>query len=345
MASGVAATPQRSAADAALGISVVVATFRRLEQLAACLDGIESQTWRADEVLVVTHADPESGRYVTERAQDWHGLRLIEAQRARSVAAYNAGLRAVTTPLVAYIDDDAVPAPDWLGRIVATFRQDERIAAVGGRDVIVVGGRPQGLGPRRRRPPQVGRIQWSGRMTANHHIGTGPPRDVDVLKGVNMSFRTSAVTRHGFDDRLRGPGAVVHAELSICLPLRRQGLRIVYDPAIVVIHQPAPRPAGDHRHALSTESAVNSAHNEALPILEYVNPGRRFVFAGWSLLVGNTESPGIAVLARDVVTGRPRALARFLAAQRGRAAAWRTRRLRRANCEEQPDRDGAVAPA
>jgi GT2 family glycosyltransferase len=232
-------------------------------------------------------------------------------------------------PLVAYIDDDAVPAPDWLERIARTFEQDARIAAVGGCDVICSDDQPRPRARGRRRPPQVGRIQWTGRMTANHHLGAGPARDVDVLKGVNMSFRRAAVSVHGFDERLRGPGAVVHAELSICLPLRSQGLRIIYDPAIMVTHYPAPRPAGDHRSSLTGESAFNAAHNEGLEILEYLKPQRRRVFAVWSLLIGNTEAPGAAVLVRDLARHKPGALIRFAAAQRGRAAAWRTRRLPR----------------
>jgi GT2 family glycosyltransferase len=322
--------PVGPAGDLELGISVVVATFRRLEPLAACLDGLESQTRPADEVLVVTHDDLESSLYVAERARSWPPLRLVDAGRGRSVAAYNAGLCAASMPLVAFIDDDAVPTHDWLERIVKTFAQDASIAAVGGRDVIAADREDR---KSRRRPLQVGRIDRYGRMTGNHHLGTGQPRDVDVLKGVNMSFRSRAVRRHGFDDRLRGPGAVVHAELSICLPLRKQGLRIVYDPGVLVIHSPAPRPAGDHRVGGNAKATVDAAHNEALQILEYLRPRERFVFAAWSLLVGNTGSPGLAVLVRDSVRRKPEAWTRFSAAQRGRFAAWRTTRSRRAGVE------------
>lgn len=314
------------APDAPLGVSVVVATFRRLNRLAACLDGLESQVVPPEEVLVVTQADAESESYVRERAAGWRALRVVSAPRARSVAAYNAGLRAARMPIVSFIDDDAVPEIDWIERIVRTFHQDERIAGVGGRDVIFADGRPIDVGRRPRRRSQVGRIQWSGRMTANHHIAAGPARDVDVLKGVNMSFRRSEVVGHGFDERLLGPGAVVHAELSICLPLRRRGLRLVYDPSIVVMHHPAERPAGDHRASLSADAAFNSAHNEGLQIIEFLEGRRRVVFVLWAILVGNTEAPGLAVLARDLRIRKPGAVRRFFAAQRGRAAAWRSRR-------------------
>jgi GT2 family glycosyltransferase len=333
------------AADPQARVSVVVATFRRLAPLSACLDGLELQTRPADEVLVVTHDDPQSRSYAVERAKSWPPVKVVDAARAGSVAAYNAGLCAATAPLVAFIDDDAVPAQDWLERIVATFARDPNIAAVGGRDLIMTEAESEKSRQVRRRPPEVGRIHRYGRMTGNHHVGTGPARDVDVLKGANMSFRRSVVSQYGFDDRLRGPGAIVHAELSVCLPLRKQGLRIVYDPEVLVKHYPAPRPAGDDRTGVDSNAAIDSAHNEALQILEFLMPRERLVFAAWSLLIGNTGSPGLAVLVRDLVRRKPGAWIRFFAAQRGCLAGWRTTRSCRASLGDAPDRDRSACGA
>jgi cellulose synthase/poly-beta-1,6-N-acetylglucosamine synthase-like glycosyltransferase len=322
-------------ADGRPAVSVVVTTYRRGDRLAACLDGLRSQAWCADEVVVVVHvSDDASARQVGQRASTWSELRCVRVERPGLVAALNCGLAVAREAIVAFVDDDAVPTADWLTRIVRTFERDERIAAVGGRDVIVVDGRV--LGPRRPRlhgpgakPPEVGRIQWFGRMIANHHLGAGEARDVDVLKGANMSFRRAAVIGYGFDERLRGRGAVVHSELSICLPLRRQGLRVVYDPSIVVAHFPAPRPHGDERDDFGRAATTSAAHNEALEILDYFGPVRRLVFLVWGLAIGTTGAPGVAVLARDVLTRRPAAWPRFQASQRGRAAAWRTMRTPR----------------
>ena len=316
-------------------VSVVVTTYERVEPLAGCLDGLRSQTQQAHEVVVVVHKlDEPSARLVDRMSGTWPELRRVQVDRHGSVPALNCGLAAARGAVVAIVDDDAVPAADWLERIVGAFDQDGAIAAVGGRDVVIRNGRAE-VAPRRRilrrdaDALDVGRIQWFGRMIANHHIAAGHARDVDVLKGVNMSFRRAAVVRHGFDERLRGRGAQVHSELSICLPLRRQGFRIVYDPSIVVLHYPAPRPHGDHRGALDLELAFAAAHNEALAILDYFGPLRRLVFMSWGLAVGTTDAPGLAVMARDLLTRRPAAGRRFIAAQRGHGAAWMTRRTPR----------------
>lgn len=316
-------------------VSVLVTTYRRPDRLAACLEGVRSQTRRPDEVIVVVHASDDASASQVERlTSTWPELRCLRVDRHGSVAALNLGLAAARAAIVAIIDDDAVPSVEWLERIVKAFGRDERIAAVGGRDVIVVEGRV--LGVRRRRirgrlesPPDVGRIQWFGRMIGNHHAGAGEARDVDVLKGANMSFRRQAVVGHGFDERLRGRGAIVHSEMSICLPLRRQRLRVVYDPNIVVRHYPSPRPHGDRRDDLGRDAVLSASHNEALQIIDYFGPAQRVVYVAWGLILGTTEAPGLAVLARDLLAGRSAAWLRFCAAQRGRADAWRTRRVPR----------------
>jgi hypothetical protein len=245
------------------------------------------------------------------------------------VAALNCGLAGARGTIVAFVDDDAVPSVEWLERIVNTFEHDDRVAAVGGRDVIFEGGRVLEVGRRGGLRvfgggPGVGRIQWFGRMVGNHHVGVGAARDVDVLKGANMSFRRQAVVNHGFDERLRGEGVQMHTELSICLPLRRRGLRVVYDPRIAVHHYPAPRPLGHGRDDFNSAAVASQAHNEALQILDYFGPLRRRVFMVWGSAVGTTSAPGVAVLARDLLEHRTGSWLRFKAAHHGRLAAWRS---------------------
>jgi GT2 family glycosyltransferase len=318
-------------------LTVIVPSYRRVDRLAECLNGLQSQTRRADQVVVVVHnTDPETHSYVREREAYWPELLLTLVDRVGVVAAQNQGLAVATGTIVAFCDDDAIPYPDWAERLMATFARDGRIAAVGGRDVIHIDGGVLGAdAPRRWRrllgPSPVGRIQWWGRMTGNHHRADARACDADILKGVNMAFRRSQVIGLGFDERLQGKGAIVHHELSICLPLRRRGLRVVYDPAILVAHHPAVRAAGDHRTDDRAEVITVLSYNEALSILDYFARSRRVVFMIWAFMVGTGGAPGLAVVLRDLAAGRPSTWSRFGAAQRGRLRAWRTHRtVRRA---------------
>lgn len=302
------------------GMSVIVASYRRPDQLVECLDGLAAQIRAPAEVIVVAHiSDRPNAAYVDERAAVWAELRGVIVEQTGTVAAYNTGLGAARHELVAFIDDDAVPEPDWIERLVAIFAQDQGIAAVGGRDVIEGHVLEPGSA-------DVGRLQWFGRMIGNHHRGVGVQRDVDILKGVNMAFRRAEVIEHGFDRRLRGRFTQMNSELSICLPLRRRGLRIVYDPSIVVRHYGAARPAGDHRDQFDGELTADAVHNETLQVLDYFGPAQRGVFAIWASLVGTSYAPGLLAFMRDLVCRRPHALHRLLAGQRGRVAGWRTHR-------------------
>jgi GT2 family glycosyltransferase len=296
----------------------------------ACLEGLRSQSRPADEVLVVVQGfDEPSASFVDKLASTWRELRYVRVAQPGVVAALNCALAATDGAIVAFVDDDAVPTADWLERIVETFESDDRVAAVGGRDVIFMDGRLVDPGRRRglaalRREPAVGRIQWFGRVLGNHHVGVGGARDVDVLKGANMSLRREAAAGRGVDERLRGEGAQEHWELSICLPLRRRGLRVVYDPNISVLHYPAPRLAGHERDDFSSAVVASSTHNEALQILDYLGPIRRPLFIAWGLGVGTRSAPGLAILARDLLARRPAAWMRFTAAQHGRLEACRS---------------------
>lgn len=312
-------------------LSVIVPTFRRTEFLAKCLAGLMSQRRVPDEVLIAVHvSDMETVAYVEDAAARWPAIIPVGVERHGTVAAQNRALLVARSSIVAFCDDDAVPHEDWTERILSSFAEDPRVAGVGGRDLILADGSVSDVrapvGWRRHRAPDVGRVNWFGRMVGNHHLPGTRRCETDVLKGVNMAFRRECVVGHGFDERLMGDGAIVHSEPSICLPLRSQGFRIIYDPAILVDHRPALRSRGEQRHDERPHVIAMNSHNEALAILDYMGPAGRMAFMVWGLLLGARSVPGLAQTARDVAVGRPDAWERFLAAQRGRAWAWRTHR-------------------
>ena len=204
------------------------------------------------------------------------------------VAALNAGLAAVKGDILSITDDDAAPHPDWLERINAHFISDSCIGGVGGRDWIH---RDTKIEDDSRLV--VGKLQWFGRVIGNHHLGVGEPREVDVLKGVNMSFRTQAIGQLRFDERMRGTGAQVHFEMAFTLALKRAGWKMIYDPSVAVDHYPAQRFDEDQRHNFNEIALINLVHNETLVLLEHLPPLRRAVFLLWAILVGTRDSFGL----------------------------------------------------
>ncbi len=309
-------------------ISVVVPTYKRPESLGRCLDALVRQQTPAAEILVVVRREDMAGQAVVRSYTQ--PVRLVLVERAGVIAAMNAGSDVSTGDVVALTDDDAAPHPDWLARIEAAYQGDAQIAAVGGRDWIYKQGRLRDGAER-----TVGTIGLFGRVTGNHHLGVGPPRDVDVLKGANLSVRGALLRSIRFDGRLIGVGTEHHWELALCLTLRRLGYRIVFDPSIAVDHHPEPRV--DDSRRFSSRELRDATHNETLAILEYLPAWRRPLFLVWAFAIGTSTKPGPAQLVR-ALTQRRLDWARFLGAQSGTILGLRSylRGHRRARGPGQP---------
>jgi GT2 family glycosyltransferase len=295
-------------------ISVIVPSWRRPDDLARCLRAVAAQSAPPLEVIVGARAgDAATARVVAaDAAARGYPVRLATTSEPGVVAAMTTALAEVRGDIVALTDDDSEPRADWLARLAACLR-DPRVAAAGGRDW-----QPAERGDR----ADVGRVQWFGRVIGNHHLGSGPARAVDVLKGVNLAVRTPLLRSVGFDPRLRGAGAQVFWELALCLPLRRAGWTLVYDPATAVDHHIAPRHDADlrHRGTFVAGPQVEAVHNETLVLLEHLSAAGRLAFLAWALLVGTRIEPGIAQVPRLLLRGERDVVAKVLATWRGRLA-------------------------
>jgi glycosyltransferase involved in cell wall biosynthesis len=301
-------------------ISVLLPTFRRVTHLRRCLTALRAQERLPDEVVVVTRAGDRETQEL-RLAEDFAPLaiRWLAMTEPGTVAAENAAIEVAGGDILAFTDDDAAPRVDWLRRIEAHFIADPQLGGLGGRDWMYLGDRPV-LGSRH----VVNRVQWFGRIIGYNHLGTGAPREVDVLKGVNMSFRRHAIGAVRFDHRLRGNGAQVHLDHSFAMAIKRAGWKLVYDPEIAVDHYLAPRHDEDSRSEFNPVAFRNSVHNQTLGMLDHLPPFRRVAFLGYSILVGTWAAPGLVQWIRMKVRGVEPAGQRLQASLQGRLDAWHT---------------------
>jgi glycosyltransferase involved in cell wall biosynthesis len=311
-------------------ITVLVPTYRRPGDLARCLEALKGQRRIPDEVLVVVRdEDAETRDLLTDLDPGPLVLRTVTVQRPGTVAARNAGLDAAKGDVIAFTDDDAAPRPDWLARMEEHFRSDPRVGGVGGRDWEHRGGRVND-GARE----VVGKVQWFGRMISNHHLGVGGPREVDMLKGGNSSYRSVALRGLRFDERLRGEGAQPYEDYFFSMTVKRAGWKLVYDPAVAMDHYQSPRPEGhrvteETRHGFSSAAATNRVHNQTLMLLEHLPPPQRLVFALYAVLVGARSGYGLLQWFRFFPSEGKLAGKKLRAALRGRLDGWKTWRRRR----------------
>lgn len=112
-------------------VSVVICSFslQRWDGLRSTLDELARQTRKADEVIIV--ADRNDDLLVELRALGV-GRAMANAEQPGLSGARNTGWRAATGDVVAFLDDDATPEPEWLERLVAPLEQDGRYVASGG---------------------------------------------------------------------------------------------------------------------------------------------------------------------------------------------------------------------
>jgi len=294
------------------GITVIIPTFKRPIDLDRCLAALEEQSLKPAEILIAYRAEDEATQAYLAR-QDRPGLsaRLILCDRPGQVYAMTVGIDNVRSAFFAFTDDDGAPAPDWLERIVAHFQSDPKIGGVGGKDYVCVGGMWfEG------EEPVVGRIRWNGRAIGFHHLGVGPARYVECLKGVNMAFRRSAFDDLRPDSRLRGKGAQVGSDLHLSLSVVARGYKLIYDPKVLVYHYPGERPAEEDRVLFNPVTLKDEVFNRTLIVMEFLRTQRWGRLRQAAMLAhlglrGLRKTPGLMLLVYGVLTGYPDTWMRF----------------------------------
>lgn len=300
--------------------SVVVPTYRRPKDLAHCLQALKQQLHPVDDLqVIVRDTDTDTLSFLERFELENLPLKVTRVNRPGVIAAMNTGLNAAKGDIVAFTDDDAAPHPDWLQRLGVHYRENPKVGAVGGRDFTYINGQLQDASTHPGASDTVGKVQWFGRMVGNHHIGDGPAREVDILKGVNMSFRRDAIKDLWCDERFLGSGAQVRFEVALCLAVKQQGWQLVYDPAVAVDHFPAQRHDEDTRGMNFNYIACrNIAHNETLALMDYLPPFRKIVYLVWAITVGTRGTPGFLQLLRFLPSEKGISIKKWLATVEGR---------------------------
>lgn len=110
-------TPGRTEPSPVPTISVVIPVRDDAVMLDRCLRALGAQTRPADEIVVIDNGSTDATREVARR---WETVYRFEALRGIAAAA-SAGYDAASGDIIARLDADSVPPPDWLERIHGAF--------------------------------------------------------------------------------------------------------------------------------------------------------------------------------------------------------------------------------
>jgi GT2 family glycosyltransferase len=118
---------------APLAYSIVIATYERAEELRTTLASIATQT-RAPAAVVVVDSSPDDKTMAVAQAAPLP-VRYERAKRPSAAVQRNQGAALVTTPLVAFVDDDVFVPSDSFEKICAAFDADtdEKIGGIAAR--------------------------------------------------------------------------------------------------------------------------------------------------------------------------------------------------------------------
>jgi glucosyl-dolichyl phosphate glucuronosyltransferase len=238
----------------AFDVSVVISTFNRCELLPRSLESVLAQNAEGCryEVLIVDNNSTDRTRSVLESYEQRAipNFRHFFEPRQGVSFGRNTGIAAARAPIVAFTDDDLLPAPDWVLRIKRALDAHPEVAYVGGRVLP---------SPGQQFPAWLTRRHWNPLMLhdpgeASFYVGSANP--VGMGSG-NLAVRSDVLREfEGFSTAFpRGQ------DRELQLRLWRAGRRGLYLPALQVFSEvQADRLTKRyHRRCYRTEGEVSAA--------------------------------------------------------------------------------------
>lgn len=218
----------------AVEVSVVICCYtdRRWDQVLAAADSLRAQTVAPLEVLVVVDHNPDLLARLTA-ALPWARV-IASTGRAGLSGARNTGVALARGGVVAFLDDDAVAGPAWVGAQAAAYADPSVVGTAAAIEPQWATDRPAWF------PPEFDWVvgcSWTG-LPADSR-GSAEVRNPI---GAGMSLRRDAVlAAGGFDEGLGRVGTVPvgceETELCIRLRVADPGARIVTVPTARTRHQ------------------------------------------------------------------------------------------------------------
>ena len=214
-------------------VSVVVCTYSmdRYDDFTEAVESVLTQTYDPIEVVLIVDGNPEVHDLVVALFGHREDV-MIHCNDENSGLSFSRtkGVELSSGEVIAFLDDDAIADPDWIGALVEGYEQTDAIA-VGGRMIPEwVAGRPSFL-------PEE--FYWL--IGANYEERLEPWSEVRNTLGSNMSFRRTVFEEvGGFDEGvgLTGDNQIQAEETELAMRMYDTfGKGMLYVPEAVVAHK------------------------------------------------------------------------------------------------------------
>jgi glycosyltransferase involved in cell wall biosynthesis len=221
--------------------TIAICTRNRTDDLRRCLSAVTSLPDDGQEIIVIDNcpSDNSTENLVSEFPQVRY---VLEPKKGLDVARNRALLEA-KNEIVAFIDDDAIPDPNWLRALTVNFKNSNVLCVTGltmpleletEAQEVFEAYSPFGKGFKRR--------VFTG--NEGNPIATGK-----IGAGANMAFRKNVINHVGLFDEALDAGTPTQSggDHEFFARILLAGFSIIYDPAAL----------NWHRHRRTPEELVN----------------------------------------------------------------------------------------
>ncbi len=232
--------------------SIVIPVHGAFAHTLTCLRAIAANPPRAAfEVIVVDDASPDDT--VAKLAQVEGVYLHARATNGGFIAACNEGAALARGEFLVFLNNDTVPQPGWLDALLDTFKDHADVGLVGAR-LLYPDGRLQ----------EAGGVVFADGSGWNYGRFEDPDdcrftyvRDVDYPSGAAIALRRALFEQlGGFDARF---APAYYEDTDLAFAVRGMGLRVVYQPAAVVVHDEGTSAGTDIGSGMKAAQARNQA--------------------------------------------------------------------------------------
>jgi len=217
-------------------ISVIICcyTLERFEDVLEAINSVKNQTKKPHEIIVSV----DNNRILYEKLQNElvHPAKAVfNDNHSGASETKSIGIGASTGDIIAFLDDDAIAASDWLEQLSSYYENPQ---------VIATGGKAVPIWPEKNRPrwfPEE--LDWI--VGGTHKGPSNESREVRNMIGCNMSFRREVFVQIGvFNNQVGRVGKVQGAgeEAEICLRIKHSlpDRLILFNPMAIIHHKVHP---------------------------------------------------------------------------------------------------------
>lgn len=206
-------------------LSIVLPTHNRMNSLQRVINGIQDQDYPVDrfEVVIVSDGSTDGTNEYLAGLQTPFRLKAKFQVNQGVAVARNAGIECAEGEIVVFLDDDTVPAPEFLS-------EHDRMQARHGRDAVILG--PMLAPPDFRMAPWVG---WEQSRLQEQYddmeAGRWQPTPRQFFTANASIERRHLLKAGGFDPAFRRA-----EDVELAYRLEQDGLRFVFHPPAAVYH-------------------------------------------------------------------------------------------------------------